>query len=81
MHAAIGDFISAIYDHEAPTIVTRFVVIAEADDGEARWVEVAAFGSDGYSLPEWESIGLIEYAKRVERHEFAHTTDDEADDE
>lgn len=80
MHAAISEFISAIYDHEHATLVTRFVVIAEADDGEARWVEVAAFGSDGHLLPEWESIGLIEYAKRIEQHTFSSTSED-ADDE
>lgn len=81
MHAAIGEFISAIYDHENPTVVTRFVVIAEADDGEARWVEVVAFGADGHSLPEWESIGLIEYAKRIEQRTYTHAADDEDTDD
>lgn len=81
MYAAISKFVSAIYD-DTPTLVTRFVVAAEADDGEARWVEVAAFSADGHSLAQWESLGLIEYAKRIERGDFARSASDEdLDDE
>ncbi len=81
MHAAISTFVSSIYNHESPTLVTRFVVIAEADDGDARWVEVVSFGADGHLLPEWESIGLIEYAKRVERCDFASAADEDDSDD
>jgi len=77
MHAAIAEFVSAVYDHEDATIVTRFVVIAEADDGSTRWVEVGSFGADGHLLPQWEALGLIEYAKRVERGDFVMPRDDE----
>jgi hypothetical protein len=81
LHAAIRDWVSSVYGDEEPTIIPRFVVIAEADDGASRWLEVAAFGADGHCLPEWESIGLIEYARRVERREFASACDEDEDDD
>lgn len=78
MHEAIRQWIASMYDGES-CVVTRFVVCAEADDGEARWVEVGAFGSDGWELPEWESLGLLDYAKRVQRGEFSHANDEDHD--
>lgn len=80
LHQAIRDWVSDIYDGE-PTVIPSFVVIARADDGSSCWVEVGAFGSDGHCLPEWESIGLIEYARRVERREFTSSVADEFEDD
>lgn len=82
MFDSIARWVESATGDELPTVVSRFVVIAECNDSEGRWIARCSLTADGNELADWESIGLLEYARIHEtRNMTAGLYEGEADDE
>lgn len=69
-----------MHNEDAPTIVSRVVVIAECHDETGRWLERGGFSVDGNEMTPWETLGFLEYSRMCEKRMIAAQLD-ECEDE